>query len=320
MKKLIIFFYIVLVMALVLGSVEIQAEIPTLIERDMNTIPPQILEWYDPDVISGEKPSSLFLENKDTWNLPQNPGVDWIILDKIDVGLLTGLQIQKLQNWIFSGVNVCVTAPEKLASILPAVFRVRVVELTRDYDSYLNEEHIVNSDVIPEEFHVYYEYAVLQPSDVKSIMVSRDEKFREALAGILHYGKGNIYFSSLNSVGSPTYSLTRFHLNLQQWLAGKETPILTLEDLKRGIVLARIGLKDGKVRFGKVSSPTRTHFTFKDRYRHIVMSWKNVEWMEIKDESFTSRIPEEFLHILKKGVRKSLNVDRLRARISQQIK
>ena len=254
--KTVVAFVCLLIMILVIRNPGGQTEVPTLIEKGISTIPSQILQWYDSDIIAGERPSCIILENKDTWDLPSPIETDWFTLDSINVTLLSEPQIQNLQNWIFSGANVCIVSPEQLSSILPALFKISVIKLTKDYDFYLNVNHPVNTDIALERLHLSYEYVISRPLGMQSVIVSRDETFREVLAGVLRYGKGYIYFNSLSSTGNPNYTQSRFYLNLQQWLAAKDVPILTLKDVKKGVVLARIGLKDKKVIFGKVFNPT----------------------------------------------------------------
>jgi len=304
MKKITVLF-MVLIGILAIGIVRIQAQIPTPIDWDKNALPPQILQWYDLDVIEGKRPSVLILENKDTWNLSEEPAIDWVILDNIDTTLLTGFQMYKLQNWVYSGINVCIISPERLPSILPTVFGIRVEELsTKDYNFYLNKNHVVNADITSEKLHLSYKYIVFDPSNKRSIIVSRDKMVKEALAGILYYGKGRIYFNTLSSTGNPDYIQSRFQLNLQQWLASKEVPKLTLNDIVDGVVPVLLKQKDRKVLFGRVLEPTETHFIFKHEKISIIMPWRNTEWIEIEDESFINRVPDEFRYIIKRKLKK----------------
>lgn len=76
------------------------------------------------------------------------------------------------------------------------------------------------------------------------------------------------------------------------------------KNLEKGIVAAKIGTKDGKVRLGRVSDPTKHNFIFENRDVYIIIPWKDVEWIEIEDESFINKVPNKFRHIIKRELKK----------------
>lgn len=262
------------------------------INFNKDTIPPQILEWFDLDVISEKRPSYYYLRNEDIWDLPEETDIDIIILDNLRVDVLTPIQIEKLQNWVRSGIDVAMTrgwVPQKLETL----FGFRIKKLHRSTGKfYLNKECIINIDIKEEKLEIRYNEVVINLLSKTLVIISADRSFDEAIMGIIYYGKGRIYFDLVGTWGYLDYTRSRLQLNLSQWLIGKDIPILTLEDIREGFVLSRIKLENGQELFGKVSRPTDTHVRFENLKRKMTIPWKGIQWIEIKDEDFGDKIPD----------------------------
>jgi len=263
---------------------------PINFKRDM--IPPQMLEWFDLDVISEKRPSYYYLQNKDIWDLPEETDIDIIVLDNLRIDVLTPIQIETLQDWIRSGIDVAITwgwVPQKLETL----FGFKMKKLRRTGKKfYLNKKTIINLDIAEEKFKLSYQEVTTYLPDKALVIISTDASHNEVIMGIVYYGKGRIFFDLVSSWGNMNYTRSRFQLNLSQWLIGKDIPILTLKDVQEGFVLARIKLEDGQELFGKVSKPTDTHVRFENLKRKMTLPWKGIQWIEIKDENFRAKIPE----------------------------
>lgn len=263
------------------------------------TVPPQILEWYNPDIISRNKPTCYHLKNTDIWNLPQTSGVDIVVLDFLKIHLLTPIQIQKLQNWIRNGIDVSIfpesfsgSSPLEKSEFLFGFKGKKFPSTPVQKKFYLNRKCIINTDIIEEKLNLRYTKVMTNLPKETLVIISRDKDLDEAIMGVIHYGKGRIVFSLLREWGNLNYTRSRLQLNLSQWLIGKDIPILTLKDIQEGFVLAKIKLEDGQELFGKVSKPTDTHVRFENLKRKMTLPWKGIQWIEIKDENFRAKIPE----------------------------
>jgi len=265
---------------------------------DKDTIPPQILEWYNPDIISNKRPTTFILRNEHIWDLSKVPEVDLIDLGYLNVDQLTSLQIEKLRDWIRTGIDVFGGSSyySRQRSILQTIFKVKIEKLyagTNDF--HLDKDHIVNVGVEEKEVKFQsYQYVIRNLPGEESIIIKSSRG--ELLMGMFHYGKGRVYFNLLNYSGTTNYSISRLQLNFLQWIIGEDVPILTLEDIEKGWVLARIKFKDGKIELGKVSEPTSDHINFQTQKLYKMLPWTNIQWIEVKDESFKEKIPREKIY------------------------
>jgi len=295
MRKIIIFVMITITVTLSIGHCVYAIGF----RFNKDAIPPQILEWYNSDVVSKKRPNTFNLGNKHIWDLSKVPKVDLVDLSYLNINQLTSLQIKKLQDWIRTGIDVFandVWGSYNQCSILQTIFKVKIEKLyapTNDF--HLNEGHIVNVGVEEKEIKFRsYQYVIRNLSYKESIIIKSSRG--EPLMGMFYYGKGRVYFNLLNYSGATNYSISRLQLNFLQWIIGEDVPILTLEDIEKGWVLARIKFKDGKIELGKVSEPASDHINFQTQKLYKMLPWTNIQWIEVKDEFFKEKIPREKIY------------------------
>lgn len=261
-----------------------------LIGFDKNTIPPQILGWYDPDILSGKRPTFYYLKNEDIWNLPPKSDIDIIILDNLRIDSLTPIHIQKLLDWIYNGTDVAITwgwVSQKLETL----FGFKTKEHKNSKKFYLNKKCVINIDIKEEEFELHYTRIMTNLPSKTLVIIGTDKYLNEAAMGIIYYGNGRILFDLINTWGNMNYTRSRFQLNLFQWLIGKDVPIVTLKDIQEGRVFARINLR-GRIISGWLSNPTDTHVALENSETRMVIPWRGIRWIEIKDDYFKTKIPD----------------------------
>lgn len=263
---------------------------------DKNTIPIEILEWYDSDIISRKRPTYYCLQNRDIRNLPPEPEVDIVVLNHLNIDALTSVHIKKLRNWIRTGVDVSITGAASFKQ-LEFLFSFKGKEFISwaPKKIYLNKKCAINIDILEEKLEPDLSYIdVMTDLPYKTlVIIAADKYLNEAIMGVANYGKGRIFFNLAGHRGGQhVYTHSRLQLNLSQWLIGKDVPILTLKDIQEGFVLARIKLEDEQELFGKVSKSTDTHVRFENLKRKMTLPWKGIQWIEIKDENFRAKIPE----------------------------
>jgi len=204
------------------------------------TIPPEILQQYDPGVLSGERPIFATVSNADIWDLREHPdrGGDFVLL-KIVAGNLSSVQREIISNWVKDGARVYLNSKESSA-LISSVFgmgfndfghvRMRTGPSRsggppfRYSSPYLNGNHPVSTDV---NFSLSitgrcYGLSLSNLPKNSTVIVSADPSHTKVLVGAFKYGEGYIYFNTLND---PTgRDRDRFLLNLSQWLIGKKVP------------------------------------------------------------------------------------------------
>ncbi len=194
------------------------------------TIPPEILQQYDPGIVSGERPDFAMVTNEDIWDLREHPerGGDLVLLE-LNIHKLSSPQIETLKNWVSKGPRVYLNSADSVYRLIKPIFGMNhknlgYVRQTQSVYSrpYLNEAHPVSTDV---ESGVLCRSSCLGitglPQD-SSVILSADKSHTTVMIGAFKYGKGHIYFNTLtNPYGR---DLERFRLNLKQWLIGRKVP------------------------------------------------------------------------------------------------
>jgi hypothetical protein len=194
------------------------------------TIPPEILQQYDPGIISGERPEFAVVRNEDIWDLREHPdrGGDLVLLD-LNIHKLSSPQIETIKNWVRKGARVYLNSRDSVYRLIKPIFGMNheslgYVRQTQSVYSrpYPNEVHPVMTDV---ESGILCRSTCLGVTGLpqeRTVILSADKSHTIVMIGAFKYGKGHIYFNTLtNPYGR---DLERFQLNLRQWLIGKKVP------------------------------------------------------------------------------------------------
>jgi len=194
------------------------------------TIPPEILQQYDPGIVSGERPEFAVVRNEDIWDLREHPdrGGDLVLLD-LNIHKLSSPQIETIKNWVREGARVYLNSRDSVYWLIKPIFgmnheSVGYVRQTQSVYSrpYPNEVHPVMTDVESGILCRSTCLGVTGLPEERSVILSADKSHTIVMIGAFKYGKGHIYFNTLtNPYGR---DLERFQLNLRQWLIGKEVP------------------------------------------------------------------------------------------------
>jgi len=194
------------------------------------TIPPEILEQYDPGIVSGERPEFAMVTNEDIWDLREHPdrGGDLVLL-QLNIHKLSSPQIETIKNWVRKGARVYLNSRDSVYWLIKPIFGMNHESL-----GYVRQTQSVYSRPYPNKIHPVMtdvESGVLCRStclgvtglpEERSVILSADKSHTIVMVGAFKYGKGHIYFNTLtNPYGR---DLQRFGLNLNQWLIGKEVP------------------------------------------------------------------------------------------------
>jgi hypothetical protein len=194
------------------------------------TIPPEILEQYEPGIVSGERPELAMVTNEDIWDLREHPDRRGdLVLLQLNVHKLSSPQIETIRNWVREGARVYLNNRDLVYSLIKPVFGMNYkglgyVRRTQSVYSrpYLNQAHPVSTDV---ESGILSRSTCLGIIDLpreSSVILSADASHTIIMIGAFEYGKGHVYFNTLTKPYGR--DLERFQLNLNQWLIGKEVP------------------------------------------------------------------------------------------------
>jgi hypothetical protein len=194
------------------------------------TIPPEILQQYDPGIVSGERPEFTLVNNEDIWDLREHPerGGDLVLL-QLNIHKLSSPQIETIKNWVRQGARVYLNSRDSVYWLIKPIFGMNheslgYVRQTQSVYSrpYPNETHPVMTDVESELLCRSTCLGVTGLPEERSVILSADKSHTIVMIGAFKYGQGHIYFNTLtNPYGR---DLERFGLNLNQWLIGKEVP------------------------------------------------------------------------------------------------
>lgn len=194
------------------------------------TIPPEILQQYDPGIVSGERPEFAMVTNQDIWDLREHPerGGDLVLLE-LNVHKLSSPQIETIKNWVREGARVYLNSRKIVWSLIKPVFGMNYktagyVRQTQSVYSrpYLNKSHPVSTDVESGILSRSTCLGVIDLPQESSVILSADKSDTIVMIGAFKYGKGHIYFNTLTDPYGR--DLERFQLNLNQWLIGKKVP------------------------------------------------------------------------------------------------
>jgi len=194
------------------------------------TIPPEILEQYDPGIVSGERPEFAIVTNEDIWDLREHPdrGGDLVLLD-LNVHKLSSPQIETIRNWVRKGARVYLNTRDSVYWLIKPIFGMNheslgYVRQTQSVYSrpYPNEVHPVMTDVESGVLCRSTCLGVTGLPEERSVILSADKSHTVVMVGAFEYGKGHVYFNTLTKPYGR--DLQRFGLNLNQWLIGKKVP------------------------------------------------------------------------------------------------
>lgn len=209
------------------------------------TIPPEILNQYDPGLLDGSRPKMVAITQEMIWSLRNRPdqGGDVYTLD-FEPAEISTVQKNVLLEWIKAGHNVLI-AGERCKiywSVFPGFSEPTEVKNCPGPLPVTLAEHAVNTDCANVTFctqtegnvrrtdgtygtgHDHLFFITLDESAI--IVASLDRGMRErdpggAVAGCMPYGKGGVYFITKLPQGSDT---DRWTLNFRQWMLGLPIP------------------------------------------------------------------------------------------------
>jgi len=188
------------------------------------TISPEILQQYDPEILSGERPKLAIVTNADIWDLREHPdrGGD-LVLVKLKAKELSSVQMEVFRNWLKKGTRVYLEGDAAIDDVCKDILQLDVKWVT---GCYRNKEHPVNTDVQSLDYASNHLALTNLPPE-SSIIVSGDQSHTKVVVGAFRYGEGYVYFNPL--WGERHHYLKghdrdRFYLNFNQWLIGKKVP------------------------------------------------------------------------------------------------
>ncbi len=252
------------------------------------TIPPEILNRYDPGVVEGSRPKFVTITQPMIWGLRNNPnqGGEIYRLD-LDAAKLSTVQKEILQDWVKGGQKILIWGRDELFrysdlfSGLGSAFddfnQVPNVQLSN---------HPVNTDVRDIDFSdgdsgKNIDYAVFRKYPVNSeIIVSVKEGL---IAGVAPFGRGSIYFASPWNGWKRGADRDRWTLNFYQSMLGLRVPgsagtrvgagSSNLKAVKKE-VYDRVLLKNGDTVSGKLVTDK---FSVKTSYALLSFELKQIE-------------------------------------------
>jgi hypothetical protein len=190
------------------------------------TIPPEILDQFDPRVLAGTVPKVVTISRDMIWSLRDDPdhGGDAYRFD-FQMGDITSVQRGIIAEWIARGNDIllwgfreCLTFNGLLDAVEVGMFRP---------PGFIWSTHVVNTDVDPFKFGSGGVGFYVPPySDVIYGKEDSSGEYDIAFAGRVAVGDGNIVFACLSTEGSlSTHNdYHRWFLNFHQWVMGLPVP------------------------------------------------------------------------------------------------
>lgn len=217
---------------------------------DKDTIPPEILKQYDPDIRAGKRPTLGFIRQGDIFGLRDNPTFkeDCVRFD-FDPAKLSSVQREIIQNWVKAGHAKVYLRDDDIRKYAPllgcSLSSGKGQERFRGSSRPANEfkfdtkfsqfgkllRHPVNTDCrgllfacLPQvqqrgQFSAYYYEGGIAKTPGESITIV-ENRHGEALCGVFFLGEGKVYFR-FTAKGTDHH---RFALNWWQWVLGLRVP------------------------------------------------------------------------------------------------
>jgi hypothetical protein len=264
----------ILVLVLFVSPVNVWAS------KYQDTIPPEILQQYHPDVVSGERPKFVTITQPMIWGLRDQPnqGGDVYVFD-FDLEKLSTVQKEIIENWVSNGQKVLIWGYKAAWEYSP-IFS-KIIEISNgDQSKTVLAKHPVNTDVKDVRFYYFNQYSsnrhyylTRYPVDTE-IMVSIKSG---VIAGRVPLGRGSIYFVLTGNRWDKGIDKDRWELNFKQWMLGLAVPgaaeVLISPSREKTESRDEIVMKNGDVLSGKLLTQ---EFTIQTSYGTLSLGVKEI--------------------------------------------
>ena len=197
----------------------------------LSTIPPEVLEQYDPKVVDDTQRTVVVITQAMIWQLrDERPVSGDVYRFNLDPAKLSTVQKEIIRHWLSDGHTVLLWGEKDVntyAQLFPDIMTVG----TGTPDEQLRlAAHAVNTDVHALRFLTsryrdrnkpwHYRCVTTYPANTE-IVASVNTG---GLAGKIPFGKGAVYFASIGDRWDRGADKDRWELNFRQWMLRKPVP------------------------------------------------------------------------------------------------
>lgn len=200
-------------------------------EKYLATIPPEVLEQYDPVVIDDAQRKTVIITQSMIWQLRDGlPSGGHVYQFDLEPLQLSTVQKEIIRRWILDGHSVLLWGAHDVETYAHLFTDMLTVGTADPAERPRLALHPVNTDVHALDFLTsrdgdqeapwLYRCLTTYPPTTE-IVASVDAG---ALAGKFPFGKGTVYFASLGDTWPRGSDKDRWELNFRQWMLGKPIP------------------------------------------------------------------------------------------------
>lgn len=206
-----------------------------------DTIPPEILNSYDPDIVSGKRPVIVRINKEMIWNLRESPdlGGDVYSFD-LQPSALSSVQQDIIKTWVKNGKKILFFGFEEVKNYAMLFEDAITYDTNKNLGNveYILASHPVNIGVRNVKFYnydgsIWPKISFLldtYPSDTEALVsieyLSLKTLARKTgiVAGRIPYGSGSIYVALIGNQWKKGTDGDRWLLNFLQWMLDKRLP------------------------------------------------------------------------------------------------